>query len=204
MRTRDVEAALHNGASYVGAIMAGGPRNLSLRDAVATLAPAKGRAKRVVVIPPGRPAEIAEVAREFDVVQLHGDASADDILGLRELYSGEIWAVVRVGEEGMPAASRDLFSVADAIVFDKQTANGLGGSGMPINWNSLSEQLGAARPRRTILAGGLNSSNVAEAISMLRPDVVDVASGVEAAPGIKNHDLLRQFFQAVRSAEAVL
>jgi phosphoribosylanthranilate isomerase len=204
MRTRDVEAALHNGASYVGAIMAGGPRSLSLRDAVATLAPAKGRAKRVVVVRPGRPEEVADVAREFDVVQLHGDASSEDIRSLRELYSGEIWTVVRVGEGGMPAASRDLFSLADAIVFDKQSANGLGGSGLRINWSSLSEQLGATRPRRMILAGGLNPSNVAEAISILRPDAVDVASGVEAAPGIKDHGLLREFFQAVRGAEGDL
>ncbi|MBA3657548.1 MAG: N-(5'-phosphoribosyl)anthranilate isomerase, partial [Gemmatimonadaceae bacterium] len=54
---------------------------------------------------------------------------------------------------------------------------------------------------RTILAGGLTPSNVAEAIHLLHPDIVDVSSGVEKAPGIKNHDLLRDFADAVKNSE---
>ena len=201
MRTRDVETALHQGASYVGAVMAGGPRNLTLRDAVATLAPAAGRAKRVVVIRPGRTEEMADIAREFDVVQVHGDMTPEDVLALRELFSGEIWPVIRTADGSLPSNAAALLSAADAVVFDKKTESGLGGTGEKIDWNVLAHELGKKRVGRMVLAGGLTPSSVAEAISIFRPDVVDVSSGVEAAPGIKNHDLMREFSKAVRSVE---
>jgi phosphoribosylanthranilate isomerase len=202
MRTRDVEAALHQGASYVGAIMAGGPRNLSLRDAVATLAPAQGRAKRVVVIRPGPVEEMADVAREFDVAQIHGDVTPDDVAALRTLFAGEIWPVVRIAESEIPPGAHELLTAADAVVFDKKSKDGLGGTGERLDWEGLAKSLGSNRKGRMVLAGGLSPLSVTEAVSVLRPDVVDVSSGVENAPGIKNHALLRAFTQAVRRAEA--
>ena len=93
----------------MGAIMAGGPRNLSLKDAVATLAPAQGRAKRVVVVRLGRPEEVADIARLFDVVQLHGDAVPEDVTALRSLFPGEIWPVVRIESSEGPARMRGWF-----------------------------------------------------------------------------------------------
>ncbi|MBA3656790.1 MAG: phosphoribosylanthranilate isomerase, partial [Gemmatimonadaceae bacterium] len=186
MRTRDVEAALHQGASYVGAIMAGGPRNLSLRDAVATLAPAMGRARRVAVVRVGRPEEVADVARQFDVIQLHGDVTPADVMALRPLFDGEIWSVVRANGSDLPDFISELFSVSDAVVLDKRVASGLGGTGESLDWSALAGSLPENRNGRTILAGGLTPSNVAEAIHLLHPDIVDVSSGVEKAPGIKN------------------
>lgn len=203
MRTRDVEMALHNGASYVGVIMAGGPRNLSLRDAVATVAPAKGRAKRVAVLPAGRPEEVAVAGREFDVIQLHGDATPDDVAALRPLFDGEIWPVVRSSGAELPSYISELYSVSDGVVFDKKSASGLGGTGECLDWSALAELLSGIRRGKTILAGGLTPVTVAEAIAILHPDVVDVSSGVENAPGIKNHDLLREFAQAVGKVETV-
>lgn len=202
IRTRDVEAAVHQGASYVGAIMAGGPRNLSLRDAVATLAPAQGRAKRVAVVRVGPPEEVAEVARHFDVIQLHGDATAEDVTALRSHFDGEIWAVVRSSGSEVPVFISDLYSVSDAVVLDKRVESGLGGTGERLDWSELASSLGDSRKGRTVLAGGLTPATVGEAIRLLHPDVVDVSSGVENAPGIKNHDLLRDFAAAVKSAEA--
>lgn len=201
-RTRDVEMALHHGAAYVGAIMAGGPRNLSLRDAVATLAPAKGRAKRVAVVRVGRPEEVADLGRQFDVLQLHGDAMPADVSALRPLFDGEIWPVVRSSSSELPAYIAELYSVSDAVVFDKKVENGLGGTGQRLDWDALAESLRDQKHGRTILAGGLTPSNVGEAIRSLHPDMVDVSSGVENAPGIKNHDLLREFAAAVKSCEA--
>ena len=200
MRTRDVEMALHHGASYVGAIMAGGPRNLSLRDALATLAPAKGRARRVAVVRVGRPEEVADIGRDFDVIQLHGDVTPADVAALRPLFSGQIWAVARSTGSELPPYLSELYSVCDAVVLDKKTESGLGGSGERLNWNSLAESLPAGKRGQTVLAGGLTPSNVAEAIKLLQPDIVDVSSGVENAPGIKNHDLMREFSSAVRTA----
>ncbi len=201
MRTRDVEMALHNGASYVGAIMAGGPRNLSLRDAAATLAPAAGRARRVAVVPVGRLEEVADLGRQFDVLQLHGDATPADVAALRPLFDGEIWPVVRSSSSELPAYIAELYSVSDAVVIDKRVEGGLGGTGLPLDWDALAESLRGRRAGRTILAGGLTASNVGDAIRALHPDIVDVSSGVENAPGIKNHDLLRAFAAAVKSSE---
>lgn len=202
MRTRDVEAALHQGAEYVGAIMAGGPRNLSLRDAVATLAPAKGRAKRVVVVRTGRAEEVADVASQFDVVQLHGDVTPEYVSSLRELFPGEIWSVVQVTESELPNSLAELYSVSDGVVFDKKTPGGLGGTGESLDWHSLSKSIESSRGRKTILAGGLKPSTVGDAIGAFHPEVVDVSSGVEIAPGIKNHDLMRDFAKAVRNSGA--
>ncbi len=201
MRTRDVEMAVHHGAAYVGVIMAGGPRNLSLRDAVATLAPAQGRAKRVAVVRVGRPEEVADLGRQFDVLQLHGDATPSDVSALRNLFDGEIWTVVRTEVAELPAYIHELYSLSDAIVFDKKVESGLGGTGERLDWNALAASLGSRRAGRTILAGGLTPATVGEAIRTLHPDLVDVSSGVENAPGIKNHDLLRDFAAAVKSAE---
>lgn len=203
MRTRDVEAALHQGASYVGAIMAGGPRNLSLRDAVATLAPARGRAKRVVVVRTGRPEEVADVARQFDVVQLHGDAMPEEVQALRALFPGEIWSVVRSTGSDVPDFLTDLYAVSDAVVLDRKTETGLGGSGEPLDWPALSLTLANGNRGRTVLAGGLRPTSVSDAIAAIRPDVVDVSSGVEIAPGIKDHNLMREFAVAVRGAGTI-
>ncbi len=201
MRTRDVEMAVHHGAAYVGVIMAGGPRNLSLRDAVATLAPAQGRAKRVAVVRVGRPEEVADLGRQFDVLQLHGDATPADVSALRTLFDGEIWTVVRTTASELPAYIEELYSISDAVVFDKKVESGLGGTGERLDWCALAEAIGSLRTGRIILAGGLTPSTVGEAIRALNPDLVDVSSGVENAPGIKNHDLLRDFAAAVKSAE---
>lgn len=194
--------ALHHGAAYVGVIMAGGPRNLELRDAIATLAPAQGRAKRVAVVPLGSPEEVADLGRHFDVVQLHGDATPADVSALRPLFDGEIWPVVRSAGSELPAYMEELYAISDAVVIDKKVESGLGGTGERLDWNSLADSLRNQKRGRTIIAGGLNPANVGEAIRFLHPDMVDVSSGVENAPGIKNHDLLREFAVAVKRAEA--
>lgn len=200
MRTRDVEAALHQGASYVGAIMAGGPRNLSLRDAIATLAPAKGRAKRVAVVRVGRPEEVADIAREFDVLQLHGDVTPADVTAIKSLFDGEIWAVVRSAGSELPEYTSDLYNTADAVLLDKKSSDGLGGTGEKLDWGKLAASLAGVRTGKTVLAGGLTPENVAQAIREVHPDIVDVSSGVENAPGIKNHAMLGEFASAVRNA----
>jgi phosphoribosylanthranilate isomerase len=93
-----------------------------------------------------------------------------------------------------------LFQAADAVVLDTAAANGLGGSGELFDWEAVAGQLGAIRRRaRMVLAGGLRPDNVALAIRALRPDVVDVSSGVESAPGIKDFELMRRFVDAVGS-----
>ena len=110
--------------------------------------------------------------------------------------------MVRLGGE-IPAGLDELFDAAEAVVLDARVAGTLGGSGQPLDWAQLAP--GVARVRRgraLVLAGGLRPDNVGEAIAALAPDVVDVSSGVECAPGIKDHALMRAFQAAVATASA--
>jgi phosphoribosylanthranilate isomerase len=131
---------------------------------------------------------------------LHGDPSVADVLAVRAASGAKIWAVVRVIDV-LPPEADELFEAADALLVDARVNGSLGGNGVSADWAALQPQLSARRGgRRLVLAGGLASSNVAQAVAVLRPDVVDVSSGVESAPGIKDHARMRAFAAAVAGA----
>ena len=144
---------------------------------------------------------VATVAGEvsLDVVQLHGDPSPGVVERLRPFFGGEVWAVIRIAGTTLPDNATALLNVADAIVLDAKVAGQLGGTGTPFDWDSIAKTLDRQRVRaRIVLAGGLNPENVARAVSIVAPDIVDVSSGVESAPGIKDHARMRAFSDAVR------
>ena len=88
---------------------------------------------------------------------------------------------------------------ADALVLDAFSSKGLGGTGEKIDWGVAAEIV-AESPKPVILAGGLNPENVKEAIHRVHPYAVDVASGVEISPGIKDPELIKRFIQNARGA----
>jgi phosphoribosylanthranilate isomerase len=149
------------------------------------------------------PAEVGRVARaaRLDVVQLHGDPDAAAIAAVRGETSAKVWAVVRV-IDALPPDAEDLFAAADALLIDARVEGGaLGGRGVSFDWAALRPELDQRRRgRRVVLAGGLRPDNVGDALALLRPDVVDVSSGVESAPGIKDHARMRAFAAAVAGA----
>lgn len=203
-RPEDAAAAASLGAGYLGVIFAGGPRLVDAERAALVLRAARSTARRVGVFGSQAPSEIGQITRAagLDVVQLHADPSPDDIAAVRAESSAEIWAVVRVGSE-LPDGLDELFDVAEAVVLDARVAGTLGGSGRALDWGGLAEAVARVRRGRAlVLAGGLRPNNVGEAIAALAPDVVDVSSGVESAPGIKDHALMRAFQTAVASATA--
>lgn len=203
MRAADAQIAAEEGASYVGAIFAGGPRTVTPELAREIFAPVEGRLKRVGVFGAAPPSEIADAASraELDVLQLHGSSDPESIQSLRGIFGGEIWAVVRTPDGILPEDIDELYEVADAVLLDKKIDRRLGGTGSPLDWQRVRSELDWKSPRRTVLAGGLTSANVAEAIRTVRPDIVDVSSGIESAPGIKNPLLMREFAIAVREAD---
>jgi phosphoribosylanthranilate isomerase len=96
---------------------------------------------------------------------------------------------------------QELLDSADGLLLDAYTPAALGGTGVSFSWSSIALDLQAIRGTTpVILAGGLRPENVADAIAALAPDVVDVSSGVESAPGIKDHDRMRAFRDAVTHA----
>ncbi|MDF2775719.1 MAG: N-(5-phosphoribosyl)anthranilate isomerase, partial [Geminicoccaceae bacterium] len=165
------------------------------------VAPARGRARTVGVFGPSAVDAIGSVAGDvaLDVIQLHGDPTPDVIGRVRRVFAGEVWAVVRVSGNVFPPEALSLFQVADAVVLDTKVAGRLGGSGTPFDWDAVARSLDGQRATaRVVLAGGLTPANVADAMRSIGPDVVDVSSGVETAPGIKDHARMRAFADAVR------
>lgn len=199
-RSVDAEFADAAGASYLGVIFAGGPRERSPEDARATLA--GRRARKVGVFANQTPAEIAEVAAVvgLDVIQLHGTSDPQRVLDIRAATGLEIWGVVRTASGVLPDDVEDLADAADALLIDAMAPGQLGGSGRTIPWLELGESLDAMTAgHRIVLAGGLTPDNVAEAIDYVSPMVVDVSSGVESSPGIKDQKLVRAFIAAARA-----
>jgi phosphoribosylanthranilate isomerase len=197
-RPADAAFAASLGASYVGAIFAGGPRCLSPERAAEIFAAAGSAVRHVGVFGAAPPAELARTARAalLDVVQLHGDPTAEYVASVREECELPIWAVVRVASGSAETRVAELDAVADAIVLDAYVPGRLGGTGTPFDWRQASAWAHTERAR-LVVAGGLNAHNVREAIRWLSPAIVDVSSGVESAPGIKDQERMRAFVQAV-------
>jgi phosphoribosylanthranilate isomerase len=204
-RAADAREAVALGARYVGVIFASGPRRLSVDQAVEVLAGVPGSVARVGVFADTTAGAIACAAERLHLaaVQLHGDDGLSLASELRPRFAGEIWSVLRLRSDRMPEGARELFETADSVLLDAHVAGKLGGTGVALPWERLSEELNALRTgarARLILAGGLKAENVGEAIRLLRPDVVDVSSGVETAPGIKDHARMRAFRDAVHAS----
>ena len=202
-RAEDIGVAASLGASYIGVIFAGGPRHLTADSAQRVLAASPPPPKRVAVVGEQTEAEIAGLVKtlHLDVIQLHANPSVERIENVRATTMAEIWAVIQLAGDALPANAGDVANAADGIVLDAHVPGGLGGSGVTLPWTSLARALAGVRSRcRIILAGGLKPENVATAITALEPDVVDVSSGVESAPGIKDHVRMRAFRDAVAGA----
>lgn len=200
-RAVDAEAGGALGAAYLGVIFAGGPRQLDATSARQVLDGAGGssRARRVGVFGAQTADVIAATAATaaLDVVQLHGASDASLVDALRQRFAGEIWRVVRVGASDDGAALRTADHGVDAVLVDALVPGTLGGAGVAVDWEHLASALDrAGRPRRLVLAGGLRPENVERAIGLVAPDVVDVSSGVESTPGIKDHAMMRAFAEA--------
>ncbi|MDX1566727.1 MAG: phosphoribosylanthranilate isomerase [Longimicrobiales bacterium] len=206
-RPVDVRSAVDAGAGYLGVVMVpSSPRNVSV-DQVRTLR--KGIDVPLVLVTADRdPDELAEQARVLEAggLQLHGDESPENVERLREAGDWELWKSVRIREAGDLDEAIDRFGdLVDAIHLDGWHPEQLGGTGVRFPWNEVAE-VRDRLPDGTALvaAGGLTPENVGQAVALLRPDVVDVSSGVEAEgrPGIKDPAKVRAFVRAARSVAA--
>lgn len=207
-RPEDAARAVALGAAYTGVIFAGGPRLLSADRAQEVLAGVNGTGtQRVGVFGNQADDEIIEISSrvELDVLQISYGGDRARRIGLRSRFRGELWAVLHV----LPGAARSDEDAAtwfddglDAVVLDAAVPGQLGGTGVALDWAALAPEIRRLQQRgRVVLAGGLRPSNVAQAAALTGADVVDVSSGVELAPGIKDPELMRAFALAARSHE---
>jgi phosphoribosylanthranilate isomerase len=209
MRPGDATAAVAAGARYIGAVLAGGPRRVTPAQA-RDVFDAAGTATRVVVVGHEPVDDIVRHAMQAgaDIVQLHGDPSPRMVLDLRERWPGGIWAALRVPPQAFDSRrAAELFAVADGVVIDAYVHGALGGTGVAVDWRGIAAPLQAVRACEDasgllVLAGGLTANNVRMGIRTLSPDVVDVSSGVESAPGIKDHARVQRFVTAARDGRS--
>lgn len=194
---QDAEAAIGAGADAIGFnFYPKSPRFIEPASAAAILGELPPLVSAVGVFVNERsPHHVAEIATivKLHAIQLHGDESPD--------YCDQLddWRVIkafRVDENFLPVHVR-RYRVAAALLDGPAGAN-FGGSGARFDW-SLARDAGQHCP--IVLAGGLSHENVAAAIASARPYAVDVASGVESAPGKKDRELMAAFVRAVRDAE---
>jgi phosphoribosylanthranilate isomerase len=202
-RPEDAREAARLGAAYVGAIFAGGPRTVTPERARELFYAAAGGPAAVGVFGADEVNLIAAgaVTAGVEVIQLHGDPRAADVRAMRTRFGGRVWAVVRADGSVLPQWTEELFHEADAVLLDARVKGKLGGTGVALEWGALADSVAALRGRTpVVLAGGLKPENVAEAVRVLAPDVVDVSSGVESKPGIKDHAKMRAFFEAAQGS----
>jgi phosphoribosylanthranilate isomerase len=194
-REEDVAAACALGASYVGFNFSSlSPRRIvpAIGERLAAATTAGVRRVGVFVDESYELISDAIAAASLELVQLHRTLTAEDF----DRIPRALLAVANAGrEEEIPPGT--LLERCAGILFDTSVAGRAGGTGVPFDWFLLE---GRRWPVPLFVAGGLRPDNVGEAIRRTKPNAVDVSSGVETSPGIKDRERMRRFFDAVRSA----
>lgn len=215
-RATDAQLAAALGAAYLGFIFAASPRQLTVEQAALVMraldetesaepSRASSRPRRVGVFAGADASAITATVTQLalDVVQLHGVGDAGLVSALRDAVPVKIWTVVHVGADGVDRHALDGAALGDGILLDAKVDGMLGGTGRSFDWARERDVVEPLREGRSIiLAGGLRTENVARAIAVFSPDVVDVSSGVESSPGIKDPARLRAFANAVHGVRS--
>lgn len=204
-RNEDARAAVSSGVDALGFIFVRkSPRYIDPQQAARIAAELPLFISRVGVFVNAEIDHLKKVVERagLTVVQLHGMESADYCAELKMWNrSVGICKAFRIGPGSGPCDFEDYRECADGFLLDTYVKGVAGGTGLPFDWTTIKQ---LALPKPLILAGGLNPDNVSEAIKIARPYAIDINSGVEDRPGIKNHQLLKQLISAVRQTEAVI
>ncbi|MBZ9602283.1 phosphoribosylanthranilate isomerase [Phyllobacterium chamaecytisi] len=200
-----VAAALDGGASHIGFIFfPKSPRYVDPREAGRLRQAAKGRAIAVAVTvdPDDVTLDAIVAAMQPDMLQLHGNENVNRVAEIRARYGLPVMKALALRERGDLEQIKPYIGVADRFLFDAKPPKGSelpGGNGVSFDWQVLSE-LDASTDY--MLSGGLNASNIAEALRATNAQGIDISSGVESAPGVKDVGLIKDFFRAVRAAKS--
>lgn len=197
-----LESAIAARADHAGFVFyAPSPRALTPREAAPLGERAKGRIGRVGLFVDAADAEIAEAiaAAGLDAIQLHGSETPDRAAALRARHGIAVWKAIPVAERADIDRAERYRGAADLVLFDAKTPRGTlpGGMGLRFDWDLLR---GLRSPVDWGIAGGIDAENVAEALAITGAPLVDVSSGVESAPGMKDAERIRAFARAVRTA----
>lgn len=201
-------AAIDAGADFVGLVFfPKSPRHVSVSQA-SELArflrqtPDNERPKIVSLVVNATDEELKLICKEVqpDYIQLHGSETAERTKEINERFQTPLIKAIGV-TTASDVALADDYSAAEIILFDAKADPKLtdlpGGNGIPFDWTALT---GQKEKRNFMLSGGLTPENVAEAIALTGASIVDVSSGVETSPGVKDRALIQAFIQAAEGA----
>jgi phosphoribosylanthranilate isomerase len=203
----DARMSVAAGANALGFIFAPSPRRVEVSEAAGIVVALADEVESIGVFVNESPTTVAEVASRVGLsgVQLHGDEAAAQMtefrrtLGQRKIIKTLTVSNLRSNHNSKLEDYLDAHESLDAILLDSGSAQQRGGTGVPFDWEDAAGIASRIRDRMPlIVAGGLNSGNVARAIELFQPWGVDVVSGVESAPGTKDETKLREFMSAVR------
>lgn len=199
----DASLAAESGADAVGFVFAPSPRRVTVEQVAAIVPQLPKSIEKIGVFVDSPFEEIAGAVRRCALtgVQLHSDAGADAPARLRAEFGPalRILRVVHFSENAAEEAARYASDAnVDAVLVDSRTATAVGGTGIAFDWKEASRTVFGNSNVKLIAAGGLRPDTVADAIRTLQPWGVDVASGVEAAPGRKDAARVRAFIANAR------
>jgi phosphoribosylanthranilate isomerase len=201
-----LEAALDAGADLVGFVrFPKSPRHVSLEQGRALAQQARGRARRALLLVDAEDEAIAAAVEALspDLLQLHGHESPDRVREIRARFGRPVMKALGIGQAADLAALAAYAPVSDHLLLDAKPPRGTaalpGGNGLAFDWRLIA---GLDPGTAFMLSGGLHPGNVAEAIRLTGAKAVDVSSGVESAPGIKDPARIEAFIRAARAAYA--
>jgi phosphoribosylanthranilate isomerase len=200
-----LDVALEAGADMVGFVFfPPSPRHVGY-DVARTLATRiRGRAQRVALTVDASDEQFGAIIEALapDLLQLHGQETPERVVAVRARFGRPVMKALPIAERADLSAIRLYDKLADRVLFDARAprdATRPGGLGRSFDWRLL-ENLAIGVP--FMLSGGLDANNVSEALRITRAGGVDVSSGVERAPGVKDVDKIRAFIRAARDAVA--
>ena len=193
-------AALAGGASHVGFIFfAKSPRYVEPAQARRLREAAIGKAKAVAVTVDAGDTLLDEVVETMqpDMLQLHGSETPERVAELKARYGLPVMKALAVSAAADLGQIKLFVGIADRFLFDAKPPKGSelpGGNGVAFDWRILA---GLDAGVDYMLSGGLNAANIGDALRLANPPAIDISSGVESAPGVKDPALIEQFFRAV-------
>lgn len=202
-RPADAVMVASAGANYIGLnFWPQSKRFVDVKRAteLAAIARSVGGAKVIGVFVNADLEALVETARtvDLDAIQLHGDETPDDIARVADATRLPVWKAIAAGG---PADIEHLDRWGASMILLDTPSAGRGGAGTPFDW-ALARAARASFPGLPLmLAGGLDPRNVGAAIAQVVPDAVDVATGVESAPGVKDPEKVAEFLAAVRAMQ---
>jgi phosphoribosylanthranilate isomerase len=197
MRREDATAAAVAGAAYLGVVFAEGRRRVTAQQAGDLVAAGRG-VPVMGVFTDHRVEAILQIAEKSGLrgAQLHGSYSAEESRRLRSAGL-EVWRVVRIAAPADLDCLIDAVPGSDAVLVEPRVPVCLGGAGVPLDLAVAREARGRLGGHPMVLAGGLTPETVTDALALVRPEIVDVSSGVEHRPGVKDHVKILRFLEAV-------